>query len=398
MCSTLRLFNRNRFFNFNRLLLVSFVLIITSLLCACQVRTEQPRPTPTDSATVTPIPTATATQTFTPTLRPTLIDTSTPVPSPTATPTQTFTPEPLSTFSSTVLREGIFPQTYITDTCTYLRMRWAPDGSPPGTTVAVIMFHSILKPGRVVSDSVSITEQQFINFVDYASSLGFKTITTDQLNAFLRTNARIPPRSMMMILDDRRPGTVESYFLPVLERHNWTVTLGWNIEDTDAALWKRLEDQFATGRVDIQSHGFWHRYIVETTPEEEIRQEIFGPIPVMQEHIGQRPYGFIWPGGNFTPLSVQLVQEAGYELGFSSFARGPLQFNWIPLGEQERAVNAPLYVLPRFWDTALGVNLDISVKAAQQARDFAKKNYEQEARIYKNSCGGVLPRLEDILP
>ena len=343
---------------------------------------------------VTPTPPPTPT----PSPSPTLIPSETWTPSPTWTASSTFTPEPLRIFSSSVLREGIIPQTYITDTCSYLRMRWSPAGSPPGTTVAVIMFHSILKPGRVVSDSVSITEQQFFDFIDYASVLDFQTITTAQLNAFLQTNARIPARSMMLIVDDRRPGTIESYFMPVLEQHDWTVTLGWNIEDTDAALWKRMEVLNATGRLDVQSHGYWHRYNVETTPEEDVRQEIFGPIPAMEEHFGQRPYGFIWPGGNFTPLSIQLAQQAGYELGFSSFSRGPLQFNWIPLGEKERVMNAPLLVLPRFWDTALGVNLDISIKVAVQAVEFARQNYEQEARIYRTSCGGELPPLAEVLP
>ena len=371
-------------------------IFISLLIYGCGVKDSPPVPSVTVSYTPAPIPTQTATQALSPTPKPSA--SSTLAPTWTSTPTPTFTPEPLTVFTSTVLREGILPSTYITESCKFLSLRWSSDGSPPGTSVAVIMFHSILKPGRTVSDDTSITEEQFQDFIQYAHSLGFQTITTLQLNDFLLQNTRIPPRSMVMIIDDRRVGTVESYFMPVLELYNWTVTMGWNIDDTDAALWKRVEVLFATGRVDIQSHGYWHRYLVETTPEEDVRQEIFGPIPVMQEQIGQRPTSFIWPGGNFTPLSVQIAHEAGYNLGFTAFSRGPIQFNWIPLGEKERLIQDPLMVLPRFWDTALGVNLDITVRAAEQARQFAIQNYEQEARIYRNSCGGELPALEDVFP
>ena len=79
-------------------------------------------------------------------------------------------------------------------------------------------------------------------------------------------------------------------------------------------------------------------------------------------------------------------------LGFSAYSRGPLLFNWIPLGEEERAVNDPLMVLPRAWSSAANVNLDEAVKISEQAAAYAEANFPVEAAWYKSYCGGELDR------
>jgi len=131
--------------------------------------------------------------------------------------------------------------------------------------------------------------------------------------------------------------------------------------------------------VDVQSHGFLHRYMTTFTPETEIREELFGPIPVLKKHVGKRPIAFVWPGGNFTPLTVEIAREAGYQLAFTANSNGPLLYNWIPLREEERAVGDPLMVLPRYWSSDAGFSLDHALQFAEQAGAFAAQNYPLEA-------------------
>lgn len=355
-----------------------------------QVPSATVQPTLPQNTIVTNQPTLTQFFTGTPTVTRTTF--------PTRTFTPTLTPEPLPVFTTKLIRPGTEPQAYITDTCAYLKMRWSPEGSPPGTVVIPVMFHGIRESGKPLHDNVTITEEQFNEFIAYAKHLGFETITTAQLVQFLEQNATIPSRSLLMIIDDRRPGTVESYFLPVLKENHWTLTLGWIIADTDEDLWTRMETMAATGLLDIQSHGYLHRYIVPDMPDEEVREEITASIPILEEHFGQRPLAFIWPGGNYTPFAVQVARQAGYRLGFTANSNGPLMFNWIPLREAERAINDPLMVLPRGWSTARGVNLDWAVQVGEKARQAAIESYPDEAEYFRRYCGGELPPLEDILP
>jgi peptidoglycan/xylan/chitin deacetylase (PgdA/CDA1 family) len=392
--------------SFVKLLSLSVLILLTG----CSAISEG---TPTQLPTSIPInPTHTLPHTQTRTPAPTQIKTPTNEASPTVllptvsqtpaiSPSPTITLEPIEIYTSTLLRSGIFPEKYIEDTCKYLERRWANDGSPPGTVVVPIMFHSIYKDGRNVTDPKEISVSEFESFVTTARFLGFETITTEQLYDFLDHNARIPPRSMIMIVDDRRPGVILERFMPVLDQYDWSVTAAY-ITDPESLNWAwELMDQLnETGRVDIQSHGYSGQvYIVESTTEEEIHLEIDRSTVVLEDRYGKRPIAFIWPGGNFTAQAVAIARQDGYRLGFTAYSRGPLMFNWIPLGEEERLIGDPLMLLPRAWSNSAAFNLDQAVEIADKAQSEAQRNFEIEARWYRSSCEGELapPEEESII-
>jgi peptidoglycan/xylan/chitin deacetylase (PgdA/CDA1 family) len=308
-------------------------------------------------------------------------------------PTEVFgTPSPFTweLFNPGDLWEDVEPVIYLQDACEYLQMRWDPEKSPPGTIVAPIMFHSVRKSGRPIEDSTSISEEYFHAVMAQAQDLGYETITSEQLIAFLTTNAKIPEKSMFMVLDDRRPGVTER-FIPYLETNDWTLTLGWIIEDQREYLWAQMEALYESGRLDVQSHGYRHEYIVDETPEEIIREELFNPIPIIEDHFGKRPIIFIWPGGNFTTRSAEIAHEAGYHLAFTAYARGPIMFNWIPQDEEEKLVGDPLMTLPRFWSVTAWINLAETIEVGKEARAHALEMYPKEAAWYQANCGGKLP-------
>lgn len=323
--------------------------------------------------------------------------TATPLPSPT--PTIAAAPKagdltPPIPFQSKHLLRGVRPESYVDDACDALRRRWDPQNSPPGTILVPIMYHRVGE-GTGAGGREGVSPAYFRQTMAEARRLGYQTVTSAQAAAFLEENARIPERSLLLIVDDRRLGTVEGYFLPLLEQYDWTVTLGWIIADTDrrAGLWERLERLHATGRLDVQAHGLRHLYMLPSTPIKQIREEIFGPIPILEQHVGYRPVVFVWPGGNFTRKTVEVARAAGYKLGFTVFARGPSMYNWIPLGKEERAMGDPLLVLPRYWGTAGMVEqLGKAAAIGDEAKQKAASSFEQEAAYYRARCGGELER------
>jgi len=323
-------------------------------------------------------PTATPPPSQTPS--PTVTQTSTPTPTPTA------TPPTLTQFNYPALNDGISPIAYLDDPCSYLENRWGDQKSAPGTIVVPIMFHSVAKPGRVITDSTTISMEFFEYFMNRAKDLGFSTITTKQLVGFLDRNEKIPQRSMLLILDDRRPGVTE-LFMPYLEANDWTLTLAWPTTDaTYAGLWTRMEGLAETGHLDVQSHGHDHIYIQDYTALEEIEEEIYKPIEVIQEHFGTIPQALIWPGGNFTQEAVLIAKEAGFKVGFTVFSRGPILYNWIPLGQEEMTVTDPMMVLPRYWSIE-GVNaLEEALEVSEGARLEAESLRDQELNYLETYC------------
>lgn len=363
--------------------------VISFALASCQSAIIQTKLTPaviaSATATLTLLP---ATSTPTPDLP------NTPTPVPTQTPTITPTPEPLPTFTTRLLRDGAVPVGYIQDQCKYLSLRWDPNNSPPGTVLLPIMYHSVTKNDRTITDATSITDQQLQDQLAYARLLGFQTVTSAQAADFLDRNAKIPPRSMILIIDDRRPGTVQEHFITLLNDNKWTLTLAYIPGPAQQWEWDLLKRIDTNHQLDVQAHGFWHRadtYFVPETPPDVIHQEVYGPIPVIQKEFGVRPIAFIWPGGNFTAPSLQAVHEAGYRIAFTSYSRGPLMFNWIPQGKEEQAFNDPLLLLPRAWSPAAWVNLDQAVQISEAAKADSNAARSVEIDWYKKNCPSFPP-------
>ncbi len=349
---------------------------------------------PTLQSTVAPlVPTATATITITPSATLTLPPpTSTVTASPTPLP-PTITPTPFSLpIHAYELLKGVEPQAYIPDTCQYLHQRWdLAQNSQPGTIVVPVMFHSITDQGSTGPGDTPISTATFPAFMEHAHALGFQTITTAQLAGFLEKNDRIPPRSMILIVDDRkRAAYFETFFEPYQQKYGWTVTNAWiSHPETPAYLWQENAALAASGLVDFQAHGVIHNTPIDANASEDfIKNEIDAPLEVMEQHFGQRPIAFIWPRGLFTPQAVVMARQAGYRLGFTATPRGPLLFNWIPLGADEQAANDPRMVLPRYWSTNAISEMDAAVKISEDAQAFAEQDKALELRYYAQYCGG----------
>jgi hypothetical protein len=388
------------------------------------------------------------TATFAVTIPPT--STHSPLP-PTSTPTPTITPTYTRTpysgtppslpeiFQSGILRPNTQPQTYIEDTCAYLKDRWNPNNSTPGTVVMTVMYHSVTSDDTALSDHADVHDKDMKAFLEYAYSLGFSTVTTRQLVNFLEHNAKIPDRSLMLIVDDRRPGVVRQHFMPYLEKYDWTLTLAWIIGDTDSrpasyltccpnenysSLWEQMEAYNSTGRLDVQAHGYVHNInISEYSSDEFILHEIFDSRAVLQEHFyckntitgqvdpncsTQQPLAFIWPGGNFTAHAAQIARQSGYHIGFTINPRGPVMFNWIPLAEEkdpmspswlpEIPVGDPLMTLPRYWSYDAISHIDDVVQIGEQAALQAAQDREQELLYYDMMCKATLGEIPTATP
>jgi peptidoglycan/xylan/chitin deacetylase (PgdA/CDA1 family) len=363
------------------------LFLITGILLIMTACVPQSAPTPTGTAAVV----ASATRTTSPSLTPSVTVTQTALPTATQTPipnTPTITPTswPLERFETDALLPGVTPASYIENTCDFLALRWGEDKSSPGTVVVPIMFHSILPPHREVTKNEDITQAYFDHFMITANEMGFETVTTEELAGFLYENARIPEKSMILILDDRRPATPE-LFMPYLEENDWTLTLAWPTTDaTNDSVWQQMERLAESGRLDVQSHGHDHIYIQDFTPLEDVQEEIYAPLEVIPEHFGTTPLAMMWPGGNFTAEAIGMAKEAGYRLGFTAFSRGPLLFNWIPLGDVEQTGGNPLFVLPRYWSMGAVYALEHAAAIGEAASAQAEAVREQELRYYALFC------------
>ena len=333
--------------------------------------------------TVTPLPTDTA------------------IPPPTAVRTPPALP---STFTASQLNPLDVPHTYIQDTCQYLYDKWNSNNAAPGTVVMNIMFHGVDQ--EKASDAHDISVPDFKKLMNDLKEQGFEAINATQLADFLDHNAKIPARSVVLIVDDRhRAESFNEHFRPYWEQWGWQVVTGWiSAFGGDDAFLQENVALSAEGWVDYQSHGFIHNVnMTDDSTDEFITQELQGSATNLETYFNKTPIAIIWPGGNFGIRPVQFARQFGYRLGFTINPRGPVMYNWIPLADQidparpvflaESRVNDPRMVLPRYWPYQVQANLDTVRTIGKDAAAYAEQNKATELEYYDIACAATLGQI-----
>lgn len=333
--------------------------------------------------------------------------TATPSPTNTPVPTAVRTPPALpGDFATTRLNPLDTPHAYIQDTCQALKARWNPDNAEPGTVVMPIMFHSITKGEVNAADQISIGD--FRKLMNDLHKMGFEAIDMQQASDFLYHNAKIPKRSVLLIVDDRK---YREYFDKTFQEFHtswgWKVINAWiSHPETNQQLWADNVALETEGWVDHQAHGVIHNINMnDNSTDEFLKGELQGSIDAFKTHFNKTPTAIIWPGGDFGRKPVAAARQYGYQLGFTINPRGPLMYNWVPLADTsdpmrpsylpDGPIGDPLMTLPRYWDTDARSHLDTVRNISDEASEYILKNKSIELEYYDIMCApslGPLPQ------
>jgi len=361
-------------------------LLINILLVACQ-----PAADPIDQPDVQTQAFETALAGLQPSTTPS------PIGSPVPTPTVPRTPPALpGIFLSASLDPLDIPRSYIPDTCQVLRDKWSSSKAAPGTTVMVVMFHSITKDATTSGIQISAQDQR--KLMNDLFESGFQAINMQQMADFMYTNTWIPPRSVLLIVDDRHHAEYfNDHFKPFYDQWGWPVVNAYIGLDERPDLWAENAALAAEGWVDYQAHGYIHNInIIEDSPDEFIVSEMQGAITSLQKYYNKTPIAYIWPGGGFTRRAVEIGRELGYKLGFTVNGRGPVMYNWVPQADAfnnsnpyaipEIPAGDPLMTLPRYYDINARAQIDTVRSLGEQAAAYAEQNKAVELEYYDIVC------------
>jgi hypothetical protein len=381
------------------------LLVIGFILAACASATETPAPA--DPNAVLTQAFATIQAEFTQTaLAPTPTSTATNTPEPTAIRTPPALP---GGFTTDLLNPLDTPKPYIADTCQYLKAKWNPQNAAPGTAIMVIMFHGIAK-GEVNFGATGVyhdmSMSDFHQLMKDLKDQGFEAITMQQAVDFLYTNASIPKRSVLLIVDDRKfRQSFDDTFHRYYKDWGWKVINSYITIDERPDLWQENAALEAEGWVDHQAHGYVHNEnITASSSEAYMRQELGKPFEMFERYFNKTPIAYIWPGGSFTPRAAQIAREVGYKLGFTVNPRGPVMFNWVPQADAtdpmrpsylpEGETADPLMTLPRYWSPDARNYIDTVRKIGNEAAAYAESVKAVELDYYDIVCAptyGPLP-------
>jgi len=375
-------------------------IILRAGLLAVILTSCAPAPVPVDPAIAMTQAFETA---FAQISQPTAIAVITETPVPTLTVTVPRTPPALpATYVSSELNPlGMqqIPHTYVKDSCQYLKDKWNPNNSTPGTIVINIMLHGIVKNQADVGTN-GILVGDFGKLMKSLHELGFTAINATQLADFMDHNARIPARSVVLIQDDRRTAeNFNAHFRDYYNQWGWPVVNAWiSLDDSIRAT--NLQGNIALeaeGWVDHQSHGYIHNIpMSDSSTDEYLKSEFEKSMQDLQTNFNKTPIAIIWPGGGFGVRPAQYARQYGYRLGFTVNPRGPIMYNWVPLADNadpgrpaflpEGYVNDPLMTLPRYWPSQVIPILDQTRNTGQEAAAYAEQNKAVELEYYDIVC------------
>jgi hypothetical protein len=299
-------------------------------------------------------------------------------------------------YQSSLLNPLDTPHTYIKDSCMYLRDKWNSQNAPPGTIVMIVRLNSINKGIPQGGDVLNVTS--FTKMMAELHDQQFQAINSVQLADFLEHNANIPARSVVIIQDNRRyADNFNKHFRPYWENWGWPVVNAWDTQaDSTDALWNDNITLEQEGWVDHQVFGLpIDPGTVDNLSDNYFTDELKNQITTFQQHFNKPPIAIVWPTG-FGTRPLQIAQQLGYRLGFTSNARGPVMFNWVPLAEQkdnmrpsyapEGPVDDPLMTLPRYTPFQVQGALDTVRVIGKESAAYAGQNKASELAYYDSVC------------
>jgi hypothetical protein len=354
---------------------VASILLLIFILISCEPFTTVPRQNA--DSTIVGIPSTNAVST--------------------PTTTASIVPELPPVYQSAYLNPLDKPRTYIEDTCRYLKNRWNPLNAEPGTVVMIILFHDITNSPTGNADSTTLVELKKI--MQQLKAQGFEAIPTKKFLAFVERNIKIPPRSVLIMQDGNYDSAnFEKYFREYWNAWGWSVVNGWvSRTDTTDTLWDENMTLEIEGFVDHQAHGVnTDTVLSDDSSKAVITRELENSLSSFAEHFGKTPYAFIWPNGGFGLRPVQAARQLGYQLGFTSNARGPIMYNWVPLADEidparptyipEGPINDPLMTLPRYSPDQALEAIDTVRLSGKEAAAYAAANKAAEVNYYEIVC------------
>lgn len=208
-------------------------------------------------------------------------------------------------------------------------------------TLRVLMYHKV---NDLWPNPTTVPTEVFAGQMEHLGRLGYTPVSLEAVRDHYADGVPLPPRAVLITFDDGyRDNLVNA--LPILRRHGYPavvfVPIGF-LDDgrplpheeplrglgvrNDTVGWDELAELEAGG-IRVESHGISHRPLTELDPAEATREIALSKLR-LEERLGHEVAAFAFVKGSladFRPEHASLVQQAGYELAFTSVsgANGP---------------------------------------------------------------------------
>lgn len=212
--------------------------------------------------------------------------------------------------------------------------------------VPVILYHHIQPQTEAVANkqtSLSVDNGYFDQQMGYLVSHGYTTITSQQLVDAVRGHTGVPPKSIVVTIDDGYADQY-NYLFPVIKKYNVKVSLmipSGLIGNPGFMTWDQVREMAGSGLVSLIDHT-WSHYPIQSGTYDKIKFEIETGKSVLEQNTGQRIDLFAYPYGSFNNASISILQQDGFLGAFSTIGGSYQCDSFIMTLHRNHIGNAPL--------------------------------------------------------
>ncbi|HVF64440.1 MAG TPA: polysaccharide deacetylase family protein [Casimicrobiaceae bacterium] len=172
--------------------------------------------------------------------------------------------------------------------------------------------------------NLTVTPAAFETQMAYLAKQGYAVVPMSKLTAYLEGREPIPPKAVVITIDDGYRSTYEVAF-PVLRKHRFPATVFLYTDfvgASDALSWSQMKEMSSTGLVDIQPHSKTHANLTQKLADESdaryrdrVRREVEAPVDVIRTHLGTLSTAYAFPYGDVNEQVIGELRAKGIKLG-----------------------------------------------------------------------------------
>ncbi|NLD61370.1 polysaccharide deacetylase family protein [Candidatus Sumerlaeota bacterium] len=192
-------------------------------------------------------------------------------------------------------------------------------------------------------ENLGYTLEQFEWHLDFYKDNGYNTIGINDFWAWYKNGTALPPRPMLLTVDDNYIKLYTEMYGAMKERGmrgiNFVITSVTEGGSWPSCNWAQLTEMENAGTFEALSHSQTHPYLAELTQTEQ-RTQLRESRSVLESHIGKSIKFLAYPYGSYSALTISETSLAGYD--------GAFAYDTSLSGEEASVYrDTPPYELPR---------------------------------------------------
>ncbi len=199
--------------------------------------------------------------------------------------------------------------------------------------VPILMYHA--------HPNLGYDETEFREHMDHLVEEGYTTITPDEFLRWRLYDEPLPPKPVLLTVDDNYILTYTSMYPILKERDlvivNFVITNAVGVQGgLHYCSWEQLLEMEASGVVINESHSASHPHLSELN-ESQSRHELVASKRAMENNLDDRTIEhFCYPYGDYDERVIRQAIEAGYAAGYTVI-------------DELNYRDTPVFELRRFW-------------------------------------------------